>query len=272
MSSEQTPLFAKHAPIGTYVPAGPGDKRSPCPMINSLANHGYLPRNGQNVLAREMKAAMDEAGISRTLGTIFVNTVYNVHQDKSEQAKKGVLSRLWSTVRDPWTLLSSLGMRRPGQTDDAGRAVLDLDQLALPGAVEHDISLTRRDHAQKEGNCARQEDLVKELLACSTDGKTISRENLAGFRKRRIEEQREDNPGLTYGPLQHELGCGEIALVLGVFGDGKSAPFEYVQTFFREERLPVEEGWKKRWWWTLGLVEVKILASKVKSSIGLQIQ
>ena len=29
-----------------YVPANPGDSRSPCPALNALANHGYLPRDG----------------------------------------------------------------------------------------------------------------------------------------------------------------------------------------------------------------------------------
>lgn len=272
MASEQDPLLLSKAAKGTYIPAGPDDKRSPCPMINCLANHGYLSRNGQNILADDMKLALDEAGISRTLGATFVNTVYNVHQDKDEKAKASFLSRLWTTVSDPWTLLSGFGMRRPDQTDSAGRPILDLDQLALPGAVEHDISLTRRDHAQKEGNCAKQMDLVNDLLACSADQNQITREELAGLRRRRIAKQREDNPGLTYGPLQHELGCGEIALILGVFGDGKSAPFEFVAPFLREERLPIKEGWKKRSWWTLGLVEVKLIATKVKSLIGLEIK
>lgn len=272
MASEEAPLLASNAPKGTYIPAGPGDKRSPCPMINSLANHGYLPRNGQSVLAHEMKSAMDEAGISRALGAIFVNTVYNVHEEKDEKNKAGLLSRLWSTVRDPWTLMSSFGMRRPDQTNNEGTPILDLDQLALPGAVEHDISLTRRDHAQREGNCVKQDDLVNDLLACSADKEKITREELAGLRRRRIGTQRQENPGLTYGPLQHELGCGEIALILGVFGDGKSAPYDFVAPFLQEERLPIKEGWKKRWWWTLGLVEVKIIATKVKSLVGLQIK
>ncbi|KAF3048056.1 hypothetical protein E8E12_008820 [Didymella heteroderae] len=272
MASEQSPLFAKHAAIGEYVPAGPDDKRSPCPMINSLANHGYLPRNGRNVLAHEMKAALAEAGISRALGIIFVNTVYNVHQTKDEKSRAGFFSRLFTTLSDPWTLLSSFGMRRPDQKDKTGRPILDLDQLALPGAVEHDISLTRRDYAQKEGNLMRQDDLVDGLLAASTDRRSITREQLAIFRRHRIETQREENPDLTYGPLQHELGCGEIALILGIFGDGKSAPYEYVKPFLREERLPVQEGWKKRWWWTLGLVEVKIIATKVNSLIGMQVK
>ncbi|KAF9698452.1 hypothetical protein EKO04_003423 [Ascochyta lentis] len=272
MSSEGTPLLSGDVPKGTYAPAGPGDKRSPCPMINSLANHGYLPRDGRSVLAHEITAAMNETGISATLSAMFVNAIYNVHKEKDEKDNSGVLSRLWTTVRDPWTLLSKFGMRRPDQTDSCGRPILDLDQLALPGAVEHDISLTRRDHGQKEGNCARQEDLVDDLLASSIDGKNVTREDLANLRKRRIAQQREDNPSLTYGALQHEMSCGEIALILGVFGDGKSAPCDFLAPFLREERLPIKEGWKKRWWWTLGLVEVKIIGTKVKSLIGLQIK
>lgn len=274
MSSEGIPPPTGRALKGIYIPAGPSDKRSPCPMVNSLANHGYLARDGQSITAASMKAAMAEAGISAALGAIFVNTVYNIHQDtKTEHGEKsaGILPYLWPVLCDPWTLLSRFGMRRPNQTNKAGIPVLDLDQLSLPGAVEHDISLTRRDFAQEEGNCARQEDLVRNLLACSKDGKSITREELAALRKRRIEKQREDNPGLIYGPLQHEMSCGEIALILGVFGDGKSAPYDYVAPFLREERLPINEGWEKRWWWTLGLVEVKIIASKVKALIGLQI-
>src|SRR4051812_19538700 len=29
-----------------YIPPGSGDYRSPCPALNTLANHGYLPRTG----------------------------------------------------------------------------------------------------------------------------------------------------------------------------------------------------------------------------------
>ncbi|GMF11373.1 unnamed protein product [Phytophthora lilii] len=33
-------------------------RRSPCPALNALANHGYLPRNGQNIPKGVLKAAM----------------------------------------------------------------------------------------------------------------------------------------------------------------------------------------------------------------------
>ncbi|KAG7387871.1 hypothetical protein PHYBOEH_008111 [Phytophthora boehmeriae] len=32
--------------------------RSPCPAVNTLANHGYLPRNGRNITKSMMKAAI----------------------------------------------------------------------------------------------------------------------------------------------------------------------------------------------------------------------
>ena len=28
--------------VQKWIPAGPGDSRGPCPMMNTLANHGYL--------------------------------------------------------------------------------------------------------------------------------------------------------------------------------------------------------------------------------------
>ncbi|KAH7073616.1 Chloroperoxidase [Paraphoma chrysanthemicola] len=272
MPSEQDPLLANNVRIGTYLPATPSDKRSPCPMINTLANHGYLPRTGQSITATHMKLALRETGISTSLGAIFVNTVYNIHTDPSSpRPKASFLTRIWTVLSDPYTLLARFGMRRPGQVDNSGRAVLDLDQLALPGAVEHDISLTRRDHAEKQGNCVKQDDLVEQVIASSTDGKVITREDFAALRRRRIAVQKAENHGCVYGALQHEMACGEIALILGVFGDGKVVSREYVQAFLMEERLPREEGWVKRRWWTLGLAEVKWIGSRVKKMIGLKI-
>lgn len=40
--------------------AANGEKsgRSPCPMVNTLANHGYLPRNGLNVSMSDLVAGL----------------------------------------------------------------------------------------------------------------------------------------------------------------------------------------------------------------------
>ena len=36
-------------PADSWTPAGPGDLRGPCPMLNTLSNHGYLPHNGKDI-------------------------------------------------------------------------------------------------------------------------------------------------------------------------------------------------------------------------------
>ncbi|TMW67458.1 hypothetical protein Poli38472_011078 [Pythium oligandrum] len=47
--------------------------RSPCPALNALANHGYLPRNGKNLTPAILKkAVMDVYNVDETLGQSFV--------------------------------------------------------------------------------------------------------------------------------------------------------------------------------------------------------
>ncbi|KIW68108.1 hypothetical protein PV04_04075 [Phialophora macrospora] len=273
-TSESTPLLSSNLPRGTYARSGPNDLRGPCPLINSLANHGYINRDGRNIPASQLNAAMNEVGLSRALGTVFAQPIFNEHQDpKTARYRKppSLLARLWAVIRNPWIIMAAFGMRRRGQVDAKGKKVLDLSQLAIPGVVEHDVSLTRRDHQQDAGSVALQPDLVQDLLASSTDGKVLTMEDLAAFRIRRIQRQLDDNPGLKYGAQEHGIGCTEIALVLDVFGNGKSIPCEYARAFFQEERLPVKEGWRKRWLWTLGFWELATSVKKVKAVMGLRL-
>lgn len=73
-------------PTGVLVSAVPGNtalyRRAPCPGLNSLANHGYLPRNGQNIT----RAVLSEALMS----------VYNLGPD--------LTAALVSQVPDPFNL------------------------------------------------------------------------------------------------------------------------------------------------------------------------
>jgi hypothetical protein len=240
-------------------------------MINALANHGYIARSGQDVTSDELLAAVKSVGLSTVLGSAFSRPVYNLYSDPdaAQQNNAGLFERTWTTLMNPWTLLP-IGMRRTDRKNGAGKPVLDLDEMAIANVIEHDISLTRRDHAQTEGNCAPQTDLISELLACSKDGKVLTLEDLAAFRKRRIEQQRKDNPSCKYDTFQHQLACGEIALILGVIGDGKSVRLDYAKAFLQEERLPIEEGWKPRGWWGLGFPELQMTIRKVKALVGVQ--
>ncbi|KAF5009139.1 hypothetical protein FDECE_4629 [Fusarium decemcellulare] len=58
------------APAPEWHPARPGDFRGPCPMMNTLANHGFLPRDGKN-LTQEVVVSGLKRGINlhEALGT-----------------------------------------------------------------------------------------------------------------------------------------------------------------------------------------------------------
>ena len=158
-------------------------------------------------------------------------------------------------------------MRPPGQKDSSGIPYLNLDQLALPGAVGHDVSLTRRDIGQGD-NITCQEDLISGLISVSSNGTEITTED---FALRRRQQQEQENPSLTFGSFAHQLGCTEIALIQKLFGlksRAYSVPVPYVKAIFEEERLPVKEGWTKRSWWQLGFLELYAHIEKLKRRIG----
>ncbi|KFA73025.1 hypothetical protein S40288_03283 [Stachybotrys chartarum IBT 40288] len=57
--------------IRPFVPAGKTDSRGPCPMMNTLANHGYLPHNGRNITVENIADAIFAAtNWSRDFGLI----------------------------------------------------------------------------------------------------------------------------------------------------------------------------------------------------------
>ncbi|KAL8875604.1 MAG: hypothetical protein Q9198_006061 [Flavoplaca austrocitrina] len=249
---------------GDYAPVNPNDLRSPCPAINALANHGYLPRDGRNVLASEIFDGMNHLGLGTFLGYMFTHPIFLENPSKVVKSQSSWLT----TVSHPFaSAFAAFGMRDPGQKDAAGVACLNLDQLALHNVVEHDVSLTRRDFAQGDNNMP-QADLIEDLLNASRNSKTITIDDFVKLRKRRYERQRADNPKLEFQGMQVQIACTEVALILKVFGNGSEVPVDYVRAFFQDGRLPREEGWSKRRWWTLGLVELNMLASKIKGLLG----
>lgn len=51
-------------------------RRSPCPALNTLANHGYLPRNGQNITSDALtQALMSVYNLDAVTSKILVNQV-----------------------------------------------------------------------------------------------------------------------------------------------------------------------------------------------------
>lgn len=264
MGSQNPPSNASASERGTYIPHKFTDIRSPCPAINALANHGYIARSGRNVRASEIHTALGELGVGSMLGTFFTYPPF-IELHTGAQATP---PSWWSMIGNPFSYaLSSFAMRTPGQKDAEGVACLNLDQLGTYNVVEHDVSLSRFDYAQGD-NHTPQPELIKDLLAASSNGSTLTVADFVNLRKARYERQKRENSKLRYAALQNQIACTEVALVLKVFGNGSEVPVSHVKALFDDERLPREEGWTKRVWWSLGLVELNILVGRLKSLVG----
>ncbi|MCJ1236171.1 hypothetical protein MMC14_004148 [Varicellaria rhodocarpa] len=242
---------------GEYHRPSPTDLRGPCPMVNTLANHGYIARSGRSISTAEMTAAMSEAGISVTIRRVLSDASWLVHQDTKPTS-------FWAYVLHPFaSLLGHFGLRRPGQVNARGDRILDLDQLSLHNAIEHDVSLSRRDFGEGD-NHSPQKDLIADLLASSSNGKFLTTDDFAKFRHHRLEQQQQNNKLLEFGRPQQTLASAEVAFIQTVLGAGQpmyNVPVQYVKAFLEEERLPIEEGWRKRKWWLLGFVELNMQAN-----------
>ncbi|KAL8725977.1 MAG: hypothetical protein Q9166_007011 [cf. Caloplaca sp. 2 TL-2023] len=78
-----------------------------------------------------------------------------------------------------------------------GLACLNLNQFVLHNIVEHHVSMTRRDFAQRDNNTP-QADLIDDLLASSSNGKTITIDDFVGLRRRRYESEEVENPKFEF--------------------------------------------------------------------------
>jgi len=241
------------------------DLRSPCPVINALANHGYLPRDGRNITGDHLNKTLQEVlGLAPDMSLMLSKPIFMLHtgqdggQGTSATEEEKVEKKGQSFLHGFFTLPSlptvnsesNLGLRNEGQVNDKGEPVLNLDQLSRHGAIEHDVSLSRKDAAQGD-NTSLQPDLLSKLLNAASDGKTFTVADMAHLRNERLKEQQRDNPNLKFGLHERFLGFGEVALIMCVYGTSikggyDKIPKEYMKALFADERLPFQEGWQRR--------------------------
>ncbi|KAF7358739.1 hypothetical protein MSAN_01212900 [Mycena sanguinolenta] len=202
------------------------DVRSPCPGLNTLANHGYLPRSGKNLsIPMMLQAALDG---------------FNVGSDSIIQAAKfGLLSGDAPTT-------------------------LDLDALRLHNLIEHDASISRQDFALGD-NLHFNETIFSTLANANPGVDYYNATSAAQVQHDRLAISLATNPNITNTPKEFLLRTRESALYLSIMGNpvtggGAEGVRHYlasismltgdfnnrfVQIFFREERMPIEEGWRR---------------------------
>ncbi|KAF2254974.1 Cloroperoxidase [Trematosphaeria pertusa] len=193
-----------------WHPPVPGDFRSPCPALNSLANHGIIPRDGKNLTVPFLVKALPQA----------LNLSVEVA-----------------------TIVASAGLRT---SSDPASGVFTLDDLNKHNAIEHDASLTRRDYnlgGEKQNFCPK---IFHEFLGYFKGKEQISIPLAAAARWGRVKTERCRNPKFSYTALNRFNSYSESAIYSELLRDPKTdtVPIEFIKIFFAQERLPYKEGWR----------------------------
>lgn len=190
--------------FGNFQSPAPTDVRGACPMLNTLSNHGELPRNGKDITQAQFNTALD--------------SVLNVGNDVSSFF---------------FTKAIGLGM---GQNENTTLSLSDINGHDL---IEHDASLVRNDLFFHHDTLAINQTLVSLVIASSSDGKVVTLKDLAQYRARRFQESKETNPDFTFGLKQEFTAFGEASLLLNIFGENQlRIPVTSLKNVLGAETLP----------------------------------
>ncbi|KAF4503571.1 sterigmatocystin biosynthesis peroxidase stcC [Fusarium agapanthi] len=199
--------------------AGPYDSRSPCPGLNALANHGYLPRDGANINYDMINHAAQAA--------------YNFEDGFYIDAVNMVFQLNISTSN------------RPSET-------FHLRDLAQHDQIEVDGSLTRSDiffgddlHFDATVFDPVSRDLGLDKI--SRKDKFVTIETAAKATKTRLDLAKRVNPEFNASVHQHQTEYGTTALYLLTVWDEqhKAAPKHWVKALLGEDRIAYREGYNK---------------------------
>ncbi|KAK0475486.1 hypothetical protein IW261DRAFT_1567884 [Armillaria novae-zelandiae] len=114
------------------------------------------------------------------------------------------------------------------------------------GCIEHDASLSRSDSLL--GNNLHFNETIYTTLTQSNLGLDYFDATSAGkVQKKRLADDTLANPRIINTAKVFTVRTGESALYLSVMGNPVTGvvPKKFVDIFFRQERMPIEEGWIK---------------------------
>ncbi|KAH6838548.1 Chloroperoxidase [Chaetomium sp. MPI-CAGE-AT-0009] len=220
--------FAKAGLFGlaTAVPEPKGheyhrdlaDNRSPCPGLNVLANHGFLPRSGLNIDLATLRYA--------------VNAGFNYEPKSLDGAFNAAIGFNLSTTGNSSTF--------------------HLADLAKHDTIEMDGSLSRNDFFF--GDVLTFDPAIWHTVAVNLDlyntgpseaDKYVTVETAAKARAARVKDAMAANPNFNASVAQMMGSPGTTALYLTTLWDDEAdaAPKAWIKPFFEEERIPYLEGY-----------------------------
>lgn len=169
-------------------------------MLNTLANHGFLPRDGRNITKVNAIAALGN-------GLNFDSTLAGIMWEQA-------------IIANP----------EPNAT------FFTLDNLNRHNVLEHDASLSRSD-AYFGNNHVFNQTVFDTSRAYWTD-EILDAQQLANSKIFRQVESRATNPNYTFTATTEQFSLGEVAAPIIVFGDMEGALVNrtLVEYFFGKPR------------------------------------
>jgi len=156
-----------------WHPPGPGDVRGPCPALNGIANHAFIPHNGKNLTVPLLVQVMGE--------------VFNISPELA-------------------TIVSELGLLTAA---NPASGHFDLDDLDKHNLFEHDASLSRADFDLGGDDHTFRPDIFAKFLEFFDGMENVTIPVAAAARYSRVLDSRKNNPNFTYGVQQQITSYGE---------------------------------------------------------------
>ncbi|KAI9496726.1 Chloroperoxidase [Zychaea mexicana] len=217
-----------------YQRPAPDASRGPCPAINTLANHGFINRDGRNVTQKQLYEGVVKLGMAPLAARYISSMPYS--QFKQHHPSDGIFSYL----------------RGYAET-------IDLEQLGIHNGIEHDVSLSRNDVnlapcssvqlvperveqmiqiAAKRTRAEGDKDKQKSSQQQQEQRLYISDKDVYDHRKLCWLESIRDNPQLLMGLFQQMAIVAETVALMNILGRDQAIPEDHLRSFFLEERIP----------------------------------
>lgn len=199
-----------------WQPPPKGAKRGPCPGLNTIANHGYIPRSGIINPIELLVGTFTGLNLSPDLAGILAAISF---------VGLGDLTQMKLSIGDKYGLGSGLSHH---------------------GILEGDGSVTRKDHYFGNSWDADPELVDKFINETNTYGKgNVNVWSLAHSRYRAWESGRNNNPQFDFNPWRMLVAYAESGFVHEVLrGSYLRFDEEMIKSWFLHERFP--KGWSKR--------------------------
>ncbi|KAJ7496830.1 Chloroperoxidase [Mycena latifolia] len=211
-----------------FIAPGPDDQRGPCPAMNTLANHGYIPRNGIASF-EEITIAMMEA--------FNAELIFGANMVANNMLTRGNMFIDKLSIGGVSPLIPPL----PGKIDGP-----ETGGIAKHGRFEGDASMTRADAFI--GDNRDFQDILYDL-ACIFLDPTLCRygnntvfnlATLIGIKKQNIAMDQAANPEFEFAARRMNAAYGQAAFLINIFANGttKQATLPIIGSFFRNQTFP----------------------------------